>query len=146
MITRLRRRHRWLAPLSFALALGVLGAALSVRPTAFVDEHGGRAFETGAEGISLQVHGDGAGLDASLGEGVAGPDLAWYGAASAPQGDALPDGAVFLGRATKGVTTELSFGPEGPLESAPAFLVVHSLGWGRVVASAPVARNTQGGR
>ena len=42
MIAPLRRRHRWLAPTSFAAALVGVLAGVMVRPDAFVDAGSGR--------------------------------------------------------------------------------------------------------
>ncbi|MEL6428552.1 MAG: hypothetical protein AAFR54_05190 [Planctomycetota bacterium] len=154
MITPLRKRHRWLAPVSFALGLGVLGAALAARPTDHV-----RAMRAAprseAEGsaeptvISLttpdgDVHSvdlrpvlpnvsggasrrfvlDPAALDA--------PDLMLYALEKDSSVDGLPADAQFVCAASTSEPTEFEVGPR--VQS----VVLYSLGHARVVGTLPV--------
>lgn len=138
MITRLRRRHRWLAPLSFALAIAVFAAAMSQRPTSFAMRHGGAALRPLPGGL-VAVAPEGAGILTTIpGEDVVGPDLAYYGAGEPAADGTLPGDAVFLGRVMPGQPTSFDLDDVRGLEGAPRYVLVHSLGWDRVVASAPV--------
>lgn len=138
MITRLRRRHRWLAPLSFALAIGAFAAAMAARPTAFAREHGGRDLLLVMDGLTaVAPEGEGR-LTVSAGEDVRGPDLAYYGSDRPASDGRLPGDAVFLARLEFGAPTDVALDAVPGLRGAPRFVHVHSLGWDRVVATARV--------
>lgn len=136
MITPLRRRHRWLAPGAFGLALVGLGVALAARPTAFVE-----AARHARESTGISVR-DGAILVSTDGrcavayeralarlwvvphEPLDAPDLLVYRADEAGVGDALPTHARLLGPASSTATTSFDLG----LEPGPGFIVLYSLG------------------
>jgi len=138
VITRLRRRHRWLAPLSFALAIGVFAAALAARPTTFAWRHGGRDLLRVESGLVAVLPEGGGTLTVSAGEAVPGPDLAYYASEGPASDGRLPADAVFLTRVSFGAPTEVALDAVPGLAGAPRFVHAHSLGWDRVVATAPV--------
>lgn len=163
MITPLRRRHRWLAPASFTLALVALGAALTVRPTERVREARGRAARTlGNMGPSVDGRVQSKALGAELrlltyaglqppsaqgrvelefvprlAEGTPpldAPDLLLYGALGTGELESLPAEATFLGPASTSEPTRFSVGPEA------THVVLYSLGHARVVGALEVPR------
>ena len=163
MITPLRRRHRWLAPGAFALALAVLGAALAARPDAHVarmrpEPRGSGAAVTGGDALFAFVsdaHDYKLELLGADGQRprrlrlvprftgrrrpIDAPDLLLYATSEAPDGDALPAGAEFLGAASTTDPTEVALPGVGPRR-----VVLYSLGHARVVEAVEVPG--EGGR
>ncbi len=169
MIAPLRRRHRWLAPASFAAALVGVLAGVMVRPDAFVDAGSGRDSVLAAPAYVAQaarpVPGiDGLGAALVPGEGdrmdlwlmaearLEAADVLAYLASAAPSPSGsmetpLPEGAQLLGSVAPLGASRLSL-------TAPhaAHLVLFSLGQQRVLGSldldgSPASTSTpQGGR
>lgn len=169
MIAPLRRRHRWLAPTSFAAALVGVLAGVMVRPDAFVEAGSGRdsvlaapqqaeqaaRLVPGTNGLSAAlVPGEGDRLDLWLmaGARLEAADVLAYLSSAAPtpsssQGAPLPDDARLLGSvAPLGATRLVVTAPHA------AHLVLFSLGQQRVLGSldldgSPASTSTpQGGR
>jgi len=143
MITPLRRRHRWLAPCAFGLALVGLGAGLAARPTEFVRTSQGFARDLGVQVSGGAIVFDDEGrfavafqptpteADPLAGrltlwprEPLDAPDLLVYRADSRGEGEDLPAGAILVGPASPTQKTHFDIGP------GPGFIVLYSLAHG----------------
>ena len=144
MISRLRRRHRWMAPGAIGLSIVGLGVAAAARPDAFVERaQPQKAASTGAAGTFRVAVGEAMGSSQRLtvvpSDLSAFPDLLAYTTVSAPDGDALPGGARLLGAVHPLRPTALDV-PSNPDGSLTGHLVVYSLGHAAVVGSQDLAR------
>lgn len=163
MIEPLRRRHRWLAPASFAAAVASVMVGVWVQPDAFVDAGGGRdsvlAAPPDATAAARPVPGMD-GLRAALlplqdgrqvlwlmaGTRLEAADILAYTSAAAPappgsQDPALPVDARLLGSvAPLGASRLTLAAPHGTQ------LIIFSLGQQRVLGSLALAAPTAEGR
>jgi len=149
MITPLRRRHRWLAPVAFLGALLGLGAGLAARPTELVERArqaraAGRLPE-GARVIAARPHYTvaltAAGRLRLMPElALDAPDLLVYSAsAAAGEAEQLPSDARLLGPASPTTATEFAW------DGRDATLILYSLGHRRRFDTV-LLRGLEGGR
>lgn len=144
MIHELRRRHRWLAPLSLSAALVGLGAALVVRAPVHAEAgpepedslRGAPTVRSASPHLSVARVGSEEALvvDIVPHEDLAAPDLLAYASRGAgPAGADLPPGAALIGPVSPLHRTRLALPPQHHT------LVLYSLGHRARIATLDLA-------